>query len=100
MSPGEWIALGALVLTCVSTLGGLLAWYFNQQLRRVDTQIEGLWNRFGEVQAALRRHELDVAERYVRHEHLEAMERRILSRFDKLESAIDRALGRIEGGQQ
>lgn len=131
VTPGEWIALGSFVLAVVSLLGGLLrGWLAGHvtslraevekakadarrageacieaaELERVERRVDTVWVDVGNVREAQRAHELKVAEQYVRHEHLDAMEKRIIARFDRLEASFDRALtaARTEayGGQQ
>lgn len=130
MSPGEWIALAGLVLTAVSLLGGLLrGWLAGHvtalreevekakadarkageqcveagELQRVERRVDVVWVDVGNIREKQREHELKVAESYVRREDLNAMERRIFARFDRIEGALGRALhfGRDDpSGQQ
>ena len=119
MTPGEWIALAGLVLAAVSALGGLLRnWLAGQvadlleevekakadarkagescveaeELKRVERRVDAVYLDVGAVRKEQAKHELKVAEGYVRHEHLDAMEKRLIARLDRMESAFNRAL--------
>ena len=101
MSLTERIALAGIVFTVVSAIGGLLLRYLNMRVDDLRRDLEeteragengrsALRIEIGFVKDALRQHEKEVAQEYVRHSYMTAFEDRLLARFDRLEAKFDR----------